>query len=233
MAQDLSSVVSKELLGVCEEIGKQEIAKKFYMAGGTGLAMQIQHRRSLDIDLFQIGNEEKIPLRSIENGMIKAFGRHHLKPMVRLVDQVTWEVHGIQVTFCAYPFPLLYQLQDGMKIDRRLAGLRLADPREIALMKAYAIGRRTTFRDYLDLYYVLQRGIATLESITDEASRKFVVQGDRVFSGRLFLEQIAYLEDLEDIETSLKLLVEPVTTQEIAGFLGQKVEQYTSIEERL
>lgn len=38
-------------------IGQREIAKRFYLAGGTSLALQLGHRLSVDLDFFSETDE--------------------------------------------------------------------------------------------------------------------------------------------------------------------------------
>ena len=47
------NILGKNGLLVLKELGRSPLAKEFYLAGGTGLAVQIKHRRSLDLDFFQ------------------------------------------------------------------------------------------------------------------------------------------------------------------------------------
>lgn len=116
---------------------------------------------------------------------------------------MTSTICGVKIILIAYPFPLIEPLVQGDKIDIRLKGINLASPKEIALMKAYTIGRRPTFRDYIDLYFLLKNGIVNLEYILEKAPQKFVIEGKPVFSKKLFLEQLMYTEDLIDKETAL------------------------------
>ncbi len=37
---------------VLRTIGQSSLCPRFYLAGGTGLALQLGHRRSVDLDLF-------------------------------------------------------------------------------------------------------------------------------------------------------------------------------------
>ncbi|MDN5348310.1 MAG: hypothetical protein PWP65_1874 [Clostridia bacterium] len=138
------------------DIGKSNLAKSFYLAGGTGLALQIQHRKSFDLDFFQDSLSERVPAQKITKELGQIFGERSLKQVSRQSDQVVWEILGTKVTFIAYPFPLLEHLVDAGTLSRRLGGVRLATPKEIALMKAYALGRRAAFRDYVDLYFVIR-----------------------------------------------------------------------------
>jgi hypothetical protein len=44
--------VSPEMRKVMTIFGRSEIGARFYLAGGTALAIQLGHRRSFDLDYF-------------------------------------------------------------------------------------------------------------------------------------------------------------------------------------
>jgi hypothetical protein len=48
----------------------------------------------------------------------------------------------------------------------------LLSVREIAATKAYTIGRRGCYKDYVDLYFILLEGHATLTEIIESAEKK-------------------------------------------------------------
>ena len=62
-------------------------------------------------------------------------------------------------------------------------------------MKAYAMGRRATLRDYVDLYYLFRDGHADLGEVVRRASATYRYQGEPLFSGKLFYEQLVHVED--------------------------------------
>ena len=61
-------------------------------------------------------------------------------------------------------------------------------------MKAYTIGRRRSFKDYVDLYFILFEKHATLETLILDAKEKY----NDTFNDRLFCEQLTSPEDLDD-----------------------------------
>jgi hypothetical protein len=61
-------------------------------------------------------------------------------------------------------------------------------------MKAYAIGRRGEYKDYIDMYYILSEQHVSLGEVLQMAKEKFKEN----FNDRLFLEQLLYLEDIKD-----------------------------------
>jgi len=199
------------------------LSQKYYMAGGTALALQLGHRKSFDLDFFQTGSDEKIDYEKIYRELVGLFSQKNVRVELKQVDQATAAIHGVKVTFLAYPFPLVEPLVPGHTIASELAGINLASPREIALMKAYTIGRRSSYRDYIDLYFLLKSGKVNIEYILEKAPEKFVIEGETVFSKKLFLEQVVYAEDIHDKEAALAAVLETkLTGQEIEEFLGRQ-----------
>lgn len=200
------------------------LAEKFYLAGGTGLALQLGHRKSFDLDFFTKTPVEEISSSRVEVALRKIL-RHEPRLIQRAVDQASWDMFGTRVTFLAYPFPLIEPCIDGGRVlSPELKGVALATAREIALMKAYTIGRRAAYRDYVDLYFVLKSKAATLEYILDKAPEKFTLRGEVLFSTRLFLEQMVYTGDTPDREHALNLILgETLAAQDVEAFLQSEV----------
>ena len=218
--------VPAEMLRLCKVWAQGRLASAYYLAGGTALALQLGHRTSVDLDWFSRQPDERIPVRAIAHELEHLFGRGRIQPIQRQIDQATWLICNVRFTVLAYPFPLLDSLVPGKQVHRDLEGVWLASPREIAWMKAYALGRRASFRDYVDLYFLLSRGVISLKEIVDGASRKFVLQGRSLFNGRLFLEQLVYLGDLEDVDVTLRLVGDPLSPDRIQAYLREEVAAY-------
>lgn len=68
--------------------------------------------------------------------------------------------------------------------------------KEIASTKAYTIGRRGSYKDYLDLYFIISLHYISLSEIIELAGKKYQDN----FNARLFLEQLVYLDDVDDAE---------------------------------
>ncbi|MHB9010669.1 MAG: nucleotidyl transferase AbiEii/AbiGii toxin family protein [Ignavibacteriaceae bacterium] len=85
---------------------------RFYLAGGTGLALLLGHRLSRDFDFFstQLFNEESLiqGMQGLKNLTIVAKSEHTLHITLR----------ELKVSFLGYTYPLLYQTRN---INRRLA----------------------------------------------------------------------------------------------------------------
>ncbi|HSW09550.1 MAG TPA: nucleotidyl transferase AbiEii/AbiGii toxin family protein [Bacillota bacterium] len=219
-------VLDRQGWEVLARLGAGPLAKSFYLAGGTGLALQLSHHRSLDLDFFTHNPSSTLAWSEMEGALREEFGLVQSNLVQHTVDQATWSIRGTKVSFIAYPFPLTEACVEGRTISAELRGIRLASPREIALMKAYTLGRRALFRDYVDMYFVLRAGMVSLEYILRVAPRKFTLAGECLFSGRLFLEQLVYTKDTPDREESLQMLIDPkLSAEEVETYLLAAVDR--------
>lgn len=150
----------------------------FYLAGGTGLAIQLGHRKSLDLDFFspKIFNTDVLLDR--------------VKPDKTFLVQegtVHCELNQVKLSFLYYSQPLLYPTILWRKIN-------LADLRDIVAEKFKAISQRGTKKDFYDLYAVLN-----LKLPIEEACRVFKA---RFASSQLnyyhVLRSLVFFEDAEE-----------------------------------
>lgn len=180
--------------------------KHFYLAGGTGLALQIGHRISVDFDFFSPKSVTKNLLKQCE----KTFAGAKISVSVNNSDELTIFINGIKTTFLHYHYPVIGRLLS-------YKGIKILNAKEIGATKAYTIGRRGSFKDYVDLYSIMSLRISSLEEIIRLAEKKYA----DVFNSRLFLEQLLYFEDLD--ETKLIFLTKPFDKLTIAKFFRAEI----------
>lgn len=180
----------------------------FYLAGGTALALQIGHRMSVDFDFFSPDPIEATLLAKAE----RVFAPEALTLLVENADQLTFLIRGVKATFLHYPFPLLEPLVS-------LDGVPTLAVREIAATKAYTIGRRGTYKDYIDLYFVLVGGKAKLAEIIAMAEQKF----GAAFNSRLFAEQLLFLDDVRDYQ--IDFLQTRVAPDQLTAFFRNQIRE--------
>ncbi|MFA5813595.1 MAG: nucleotidyl transferase AbiEii/AbiGii toxin family protein [Patescibacteria group bacterium] len=171
--------------------------KNFYLVGGTALALQIGHRISVDFDMFSADPLSARLLPQIK----KVFNGLAIKITYGAPDQINLLIDGIKYTFFWYNYPLISKLE-------RYQGVPLASVREIAAMKAFAIGKRLAYKDYVDWYFLLLDKHVRLTDAINTAKKKF----GHDFNDRLFLGQLASMDD--------------IPTQKI-NFLGKDVGRLT------
>lgn len=217
-------IITDTMFTIILKLANQSFMDKYYLAGGTALALQINHRRSIDLDFFSY---KKISAETITSWLEQNYRDKEFKIVFRKTDQLDINIMGVKVSFIHYPFTLVNPLLEGANITPSLPGLKIANVKEIALMKAYVLGRRTSFRDYIDLYYILKNKYATLGDIIKECQKKYVLDKEQVFSGKLFLQQLAYTEDITDKSDALSFLDDKsLTVETIETFLRKHANDY-------
>ncbi|WP_207632825.1 nucleotidyl transferase AbiEii/AbiGii toxin family protein [Foetidibacter luteolus] len=118
----------------------------FYLVGGTGLALQLGHRHSIDIDLFTHVNFDP----QVISGLLgETFGEAYAQRNFNSLMLFGY-LNSVKVDFVNTKVPLLFPL---LNID----GIRIADVRDIAILKFQAILKRGSKKDFIDLYELLQK----------------------------------------------------------------------------
>ena len=190
------------------QIGLLPLMKRFkreyYLVGGTAIALHIGHRRSIDFDLFKISaiNHKRNLDRIVAGGF-------DYQVMRRVTEQMNLLVNDVKVTFFQYPFPVLPE-------DRFKDVFRLPSLVSLAAMKAYALGRRSKWKDYVDLYFLLTTRFSLAE-VSEKASSLF----GELFSEKLFRAQLSYFDDIDYAEEVDYLLDDPPSREEIQSSLAQ------------
>ena len=182
----------------------KQFIREYYLVGGTAIALHIGHRRSIDFDLFKFST---LKPKSIVSE-ISAF-KYPYTITRRVTEQMNVTIHDVKFTFFQYPF----------KIDAKCRFedyLRLPELIDLAAMKAYALGRRSKWKDYVDLFYIL-KDYYSVEQISKRAGEIY----DQLFSGKLFRAQLAYFEDIDHSEP-IEYLTPAVPDNEIKEFLIDK-----------
>lgn len=184
---------------------------EFTLAGGTALALQLGHRVSVDFDLF---SGEEIPANLLAK-IKRVFANFTVAVIVNNQEELTAlidPVDPVKITFLHYPFP---QLWPDVVYER----VKTLSAKELSLTKAYTIGRRGEYKDYIDLFYCLRAGIIDLEEMLEVLPKKY---GQEI-NLRLFLEQLVYLDDL--IDTKIDFLKPTPSKEMLAQFFQSEVEK--------
>ena len=124
-----------------------------------------------------------------------------------VADQMNLVVNEVKLTFFQYPFQI--------KADNDFDGIiRLPELLDLAAMKAYALGRRSKWKDYVDLYFLLKEHFS-FDIISQRAMK---IYGD-LFSDKLFRSQLSYFEDVDYTEEVDYIISSPPTDDEIKQYL--------------
>lgn len=159
----------------------KQFNSSFYLVGGTALALQMGHRRSIDFDLFTDRAFDSLNIRAT----IKKQSHTINRTLIETKTEFTLFVDNIKTTFYVYPYTIKHQTNFENIIS-------LPDALSIAAMKAFALGKRAKWKDYVDLYFIFQHH--SLKEIVEKA-HKYYSAGE--FDEKLFREQLTYFKDLD------------------------------------
>lgn len=147
---------------IFEKVSKMETVKPFVLVGGTALSLQINHRKSEDLDFmkWRTSKDEKMEVEwfKIEKELSEIgniTSRNLLD--IYLVDFV---VNDVKLSFFATE-----KYSPNVNPTDYYNNIKLADINAIMAMKMEVLTRRNTFRDYYDIYAMLQNGVDIQASI--------------------------------------------------------------------
>lgn len=147
--------LAKNTTKIFEPLSRLECIKPYVLVGGTALSLQIGTRLSEDLD-FMSWKKSKNEKREVDWPQIKtelcSIGTiEHFE--ILDIDHVEFIVDGVKISF--YANPNYSPLKKEIKFQ---GNLRLADLTSIGAMKMEVMLRRSKFRDYYDIYSLLEAG---------------------------------------------------------------------------
>lgn len=206
MFEQILSGNAKKSLAV---LGDSDILKNVYMAGGTGLALQIGHRISLDFDFFTPKEfDEKILVQRIK----KTIPDFELEKMEW--GTILGYIKKTRFSLFYYNYPLLFEARD-------FSGVKIADVKDISPMKIAAIADRGTKRDFIDLYFIIEKEkILSLEEILRLYDKKFkLLKQNRMH----ILKSLCYFDDAE--KAKMPKMLKNTSWKEIKEFFINEVKK--------
>ncbi len=181
----------------------------FYLAGGTGLALQVGHRDSVDFDFFKEGDydtgilAEKLTLLFKEHNFV--ITQEEKNTLSCVIDK------SIQLSFFGYKQTLL---QPPIKT----VYFNIASIDDIGCMKLVAITSRSVEKDYVDLYFILQTKY--LSKLLDSCTKKYPT-----LDSGLILKSLVYFDDVLH-ESIMFKEGHKVSFETIKSFLQKTVKDY-------
>ncbi|PIW97465.1 hypothetical protein COZ81_02340 [Candidatus Jorgensenbacteria bacterium CG_4_8_14_3_um_filter_38_10] len=158
----------------------KSFSKDFGLVGGTAVALHIGHRRSIDFDLF---TDKEFKNSSIRKMIQKNFKIDNV--IVDKLDEFSIIIKGVKFTFFHYP----YKLSFSKKFNDII---KLPDLLTLAAMKAYTLGRRAKWKDYVDLYFIIKKHF----SVSKISKKGEEIFGNE-FNEKLFRSRLVYFKDID------------------------------------
>ena len=180
----------------------KKYSKNYYLVGGTAIALHIGHRGSIDFDLF---TDTKVNAVSIKKQVLESGFSSNI--IVQKSDQIHFTINNVKLTFFQFPF-FIEATQYHQKY------FRIPDLLTLAAMKAFALGGRGKWKDYVDLYFML-KNYFTITEICNKAKELFT----DVFNPILFSKQLCYFDDISFDEPVEFMPGFEVSEKEVKKFL--------------
>jgi hypothetical protein len=158
---------------------KPDFLNSFYLSGGTALSLQIGHRESIDLDFF---NQEDFDPKLLQIELEKF---EKLKNLQLDKNTLNAFLKGVQIQFLGYPYPLLRST-----INWR--GIKISSTLDIACTKLQTIGARGGKKDFIDLYFLLEKH--SLENLFKQLEKKYP---NSEFSQVHILKSLVYFKDAD------------------------------------
>ena len=199
-------IISKKTKANLEILNKEAMLKNFYLAGGTGAALQLRHRVSLDLDFFTREDiDAKILIQKIKTLGIFSIERETENTIIGIFS-------GTRVSFLKYDYPLLFDL-------KQIKGVNVADLRDIGCMKTDAISSRGMKRDFIDLFFICKE-LISLKDLLSLFKKKYNSVNYNMLH---ILKSLAYFEDAEN--NPMPKMIVPTSWQEVKSFFKKEIKK--------
>lgn len=194
-----------------EILRNKRILRGFYLAGGTGLALLLNHRESRDLDFFR-------PTAFDERQLVERLRRAGSFSLEkRETGTVRGRFRNTLVSFFYYPYRLLQK-------PKTIAGVSVASLRDIACMKLDAISSRGTRRDFIDVYTIIKKGGLSVSSLLKSFSRKYAPLRYNLMHVK---KSLVYFADAD--EDPMPKMLTPADWKDIKRFFVAEMKQLHDI----
>jgi len=200
-------VINTKTKRVLESLDKIEIIKNFYLAGGTALALQLGHRKSIDLDLFSRKDFSTEELKTVlsQIGKLKIYSEEK--------RTLNANLNGVKISFLGYKYRMLFPLVEYSR------SLKLASIQDIACMKIDAVSNRGSKKDFIDLYFLLKK--YSLKEILSFFDKKYQ---EIEYSQLHILKSLIYFQDAEG--DPMPLMLKSADWDEVKKELRKNVKEF-------
>lgn len=192
------------------------LGKGYYLAGGTALALQLGHRTSLDFDLYNtnhFSNEELIV--KLKSTFSTSFKANKNQPK----DTLFADIMGVKISVFYYPYPLVNNLIE-------FPPIKLASIEDISAMKVAAIVQRGKQRDFIDLYYLINK--IGINKILESAYQKYPWYREM---DEIVFTSLTYFDDAEKDKglRAIKVLDSKFSWERAKETILKEIKKYRSL----
>jgi hypothetical protein len=198
--------IDSTTLELLKKLQKLPVLSDMRLVGGTSLALQLDHRKSIDLDLFGILKGDELVLSQ---------SLRDIAPLQLLKNTENIHIYlieGIKVDIVNYHYKWL----DEPLYENELV---LAGKKDIAAMKLSAISGRGSKKDFIDIYFLLKE--YSLKEMLGFYLKKY-------YDGSEFMviKSLTYFDDA-DVEVEPTML-KPANWGKIKTSILNEVERYVN-----
>jgi hypothetical protein len=186
----------KEILPLIQRFNTQ-----FGLVGGTAVALYLGHRRSIDFDLF---TQTDFDIQKIKNNIKRTHLIDHI--FSQGDGELTVLVNKVKITFFQFPYNIEF-------VNNCEDVINLPDLLTLGAMKAFALGKRAKWKDYVDLYFITKE--FSFNQVILTAEKIFANE----FNEKLFRAQLSYFKDIDYSEEVIYLPTFSVDDLEVQNYL--------------
>ncbi len=205
-------ILTKEQQIILSEISKNPFFNDFYFTGGTALsAFYLKHRYSEDLDFFSENKFDSHRVENIIDGLSKKYKFEYTSEFIEVVQIFMLKFKNldpVKVDFAYYPYRRIEKVViiDDIKVDSLL---------DIAVNKLHTITQRTTVKDFVDLYFLLQK--FGMWDLIEGIKIKFNQKIEPLLLASDFLK-------IEDFDY-LPRMIKPITIEELQIFYREQAKK--------
>jgi predicted nucleotidyltransferase component of viral defense system len=205
---------------VIVSISEMEAIKPYCLVGGTALSLQLNHRLSEDLDFmrWQKFKNEKMSIE-VKKIVAELIEKKHIinSTDIFAMNHVEFCIDkGVKLSFYAPE-----KREPIIQTIPYMNNLKLANTSTIAALKMETMMRRSNFRDYYDLYFILKE--KSTKEIVDIIDNALKYSGHSLKSKNLLGILVNYEQFIPDTEFYNLEPVSDIAPEEIAKFMNQIV----------
>jgi predicted nucleotidyltransferase component of viral defense system len=201
-----TDILEESTLELLKKLQKISLLNNLRLVGGTALALQLGHRRSVDLDFF--GDIDVTGLQIADELSVNGYEDVVVKYDTKNIK--FFFVNGVKLDIVNYRYKWIEPCIETGNV--RLAGLK-----DIAAMKLAAIPNRGTKKDFVDIYFLLKHFF--IQQMLDLYQQKYTD-----CSAFNVIRSLTYFVDAED--NIMPEMIIPVQWRNIKSTIRQAVEQY-------
>ncbi|MBU0619000.1 nucleotidyl transferase AbiEii/AbiGii toxin family protein [Patescibacteria group bacterium] len=147
-----------QTIHLLKQIKNKKFLQSFYLTDGTALSLQLGHRESEDLDFFSQKSFNPLQLQQ----KLEKIGS--LKEVEINKDTLNLFIKKVKLQFLYYPYKLLEQPLEWQT-------LKISSLIDIACTKLLTISSRGAKKDFIDLYFLLEK--YSLETLFKKMAEKY------------------------------------------------------------